>query len=67
VKQKCNELKTKPMAEVKKDLIKKGLIRIGSSAPNDVLRKMFEASSLICGKIQNHNNDLLLHNFLSNS
>jgi hypothetical protein len=66
IKQKCNELKTKPIADVKKDLIKKGLIKIGSSAPNDVLRKMFEASSLLCGEIQNHNNETILHNYLEN-
>jgi hypothetical protein len=65
VKIKCNELKTKPMTDVRTDLVKKGLIKIGSSAPQDVLRKIFEASALVCGKIQNHNNDTLLHNFIS--
>lgn len=64
IKQKCNQLKTIPLAEVKRDLVKKGLIKIGTDAPNDVLRKMFEESSLLCGTVQNHNNDTLLHNYL---
>ena len=53
-----------PIHEVKKYLIKKGFIRIGSIAPTDVLRKMYESSLLMCGEIQNHNPDNLLYNFL---
>jgi hypothetical protein len=54
-----------PIEDVKKQLIKSGLIKIGSSAPNDVLRKMFETTQLLCGDIQNHNPDNLLHNFMN--
>lgn len=60
-------LKQIPIQEVKKYLIKKGFIRVGSIAPNDVLRKMYETSILMCGEIQNHNPDNLLYNYLHNS
>jgi hypothetical protein len=58
-------LKQTPMQEIKKCLIKRGLIKIGSIAPNDVLRKMYESVVLICGEVQNHNPDNLLYNFLN--
>jgi hypothetical protein len=58
-------LKQTPIEEVKKHLIKSGLIKIGTIAPNDVLRKIYESSSLICGEVQNHNPDYLLYNFLN--
>jgi hypothetical protein len=57
-------LKQTPIEEVRRFLIKKGFIKVGSSAPNDVLRKMYETASLICGEIENHNPDNLLYNFL---
>jgi hypothetical protein len=53
------------MEEVKKTLIKKGLIKVGSTAPTDVLRKMYESVSLVCGDIQNHNPDNLLYNYMN--
>lgn len=57
-------LKQTPLDEVKRFLVKKGFIRVGTSAPNDVLRTMYETASLMCGEIQNHNADNLLYNFL---
>lgn len=56
-------LKQKPIEEIKKYLIKHGLIRVGTTAPNDVLRKMYECSVMMCGEVQNHNPDNLLYNF----
>ena len=53
--------------EIKRFLVKKGFIRVGSSAPNDVLRKMYETASLMCGEIDNHNPDNLLYNYLHNA
>ena len=64
---KTQTLKQTPIDEVKRFLIKNGFIRVGSSAPNDVLRKMYETASLVCGEIQNHNPDNLLYNFLNES
>jgi len=57
-------IKQTSMDEVKKNLIKQGLIKIGSTAPNDVLRKMYESTMLLCGDVQNHNPDNTLHNFI---
>lgn len=59
------EIKQIPLDDVKKYLIKRGLIRVGTSAPNDVLRKMYETTNLICGEIENHNADNLLFNYLN--
>jgi len=65
VARKTEELKQTPIKEVRKYLIKNGFIRIGSTAPNDVLRKMYESASLIGGEIYNHNPENLLHNYLN--
>ena len=62
-KQKMREV---PLQDVRKYLIQKGLIRVGSSCPNDVLRQMYESSMMMCGEIQNHNPDNLLYNYLHN-
>jgi hypothetical protein len=60
----AQELKQTPMDEVKRFLVKNGFIRVGSSAPNDVLRKMYETAKMMCGEIKNHNPENLLYNFL---
>lgn len=60
-------LKQVPIDEVKKYLMKRGFIKVGSSSPNDVLRKMYESAVLICGEVQNHNPDNLLYNFLNSN
>ena len=49
---------------MRKYLIKQGFIRVGANTPNDVLRKMYETTKLMCGEIQNHNPDNLLYNFI---
>ena len=58
-------LKQVSIQDVRKYLMKHGFIRVGSIAPNDVLRKMYESAILICGEVQNHNPDNLLYNFLN--
>lgn len=60
------ELRKKNINDIKAYLRKHGLIKVGSSAPNDVLRKMFE-SSMMSGEIQNNNRDVLLHNFMKDA
>ena len=60
-------LKQKPIQEVRQFLVKKGFIKVGSTTPNDVLRKMYESVSLICGEIQNHNPENLLYNFINST
>lgn len=62
---KSNILKQTPIQEVRKYLIKRGLIKVGSVAPNEVLRKMYESASMMCGDIHNHNPDNLLYNYFN--
>jgi hypothetical protein len=57
------DLKKKNINDVKKYLREHNLIKIGSNAPNDVVRKMFE-SAMLAGEITNNNQDTLLHNFM---
>ena len=58
---KIKELKHVPLKQIKEGLQKSNLIKCGSNAPNDVLRKMYE-SSMLAGDIINVNKDLILHN-----
>ena len=67
VQQASANLKNSPIEEVRRFLVKKGLIRIGSTCPSDVLRKMYESSNLLCGELQNHSPDNLLYNYLNHA
>jgi hypothetical protein len=64
---KKQHLKQIPIEEIRKTLISKGFIKVGSIAPNDVLRQMYESMALICGEVQNHNPDNLVYNFFNAS
>jgi hypothetical protein len=62
---KVHDLKQVSIPEIKRFLIKRGLIRVGTAAPNDVLRKMYESATMLCGDVYNHNPDTLLYNFFN--
>ena len=57
-------LKQKTIGEIRKYLYEHHLLKIGSNAPPDVLRRMYE-DSILTGEVKNTNKGVLLHNFLS--
>ena len=56
-------LKSKPINDIKNKLREHNLIKVGSNAPNDIIRKIYE-DSMLAGDIVNTNSDTLLHNFM---
>jgi hypothetical protein len=56
-------LKNKQLADVKKYLVEKNLIKIGSTAPPGVIRNIYEAS-MLSGEVENIGKGIGLHNFL---
>ena len=64
VREEVDKLKMTPLQEVKDYLRKHCLIKVGSNAPNDVLRKMYE-TSILSGDVNNKAKGTLLHNYLN--
>lgn len=67
ITEKAYRLKQTSIEDVKKMLVKKGLIKIGSTCPNDVLRQMYESVNLLCGDLENHNSENLLYNYFNDT
>ena len=65
INEKAQKVKQVPMSDVKKHLVNRGFIKNCTSATNDVLRKMYESTILMCGEVYNHNSDNLLYNFFN--
>jgi hypothetical protein len=55
------DLRRKNINDIKLYLREHNLIKTGSNAPNDVLRKLYE-SAMLSGEITNNNTETLLHN-----
>jgi hypothetical protein len=62
---KCIDLKQSSMKDVKQYLLKQGLIKVGTTTPNDVLRKLYESAKLIPGEVKNYNPENLLYNYFN--
>jgi hypothetical protein len=58
-------IRKKSLVEVKNYLHERGLIKYGSKAPNDILRKIYE-SSMLTGEINNQDSDVLAYNMINN-
>jgi hypothetical protein len=64
VKREHGLLKQKSITEIKKHLYDKNLLKIGSTAPNDVLRTLYE-QSILAGDVTNTSNEVQIHNFMN--
>ena len=62
IKNEVNVLKRKSINEVKSYLRKHNLTKIGSNAPDHILRTTFE-NAFLSGDVSNQNADILLHNW----
>jgi len=56
-------LKNKNLSDVKKYLVEQKLMKIGSTAPPNIIRKIYE-DSVLTGEVENVAKDVILHNFL---
>ena len=64
IKQTKDDLKKHTIRDIKIDLKKRGLLKIGSNCPDDILRKLYEDSNL-SGDIMNKSYDVLYHNYMN--
>ena len=62
IKNEVNILKKKPISEIKEYLRKHNLMKIGSSAPDNICRGIYE-SAFLSGDVHNKNSEILLHNW----
>lgn len=62
---KAIDLQQTPIKDVKQYLLKQGLIKIGTTTPNNVLRQMYESAKLLPGEVKNYNPENLLYNYFN--
>jgi hypothetical protein len=58
------ELKNVPIHDVKNELIKNNLLKLGSTAPSNLLRKIYEDANMT-GKVVNVGGDTFMHNYMN--
>lgn len=58
------ELRQESMQTIKNYLYKKSFIKVGSTAPDKVLRDMYE-SLILSGDVNNKNSHILIHNYMN--
>ncbi len=59
-------LRKRSIPEMKQYLKDHQLLKVGSTAPNDIVRQMYE-SAIMTGEIVNDNTDVLLHNITNDA
>jgi hypothetical protein len=64
IRQEHMVLNTTPISYIKKVLKEKGLLEVGSRAPEDVLRSMYTNAKLT-GDIENRNGEVLINNYMN--
>lgn len=52
------------MSDIREYLRKRGLYKVGSTAPDDVLRDIYK-NAMLTGEVENNNSSTLMHNFLN--
>jgi len=57
-------LRKKKIHDIKSELIKSGLLKYGSVAPNYLIRSLYE-NSILSGDVKNTSSTVLLHNYMS--
>ena len=60
------DLKKTNISEVRNHLKNNGLLKVGTTAPIDVLLQTYEAS-ILAGNINNKNDETLYHNFVNDN
>jgi hypothetical protein len=58
------DLRKTNILTVKNQLKNAGLLKVGTTAPNDILRQTYE-SAILAGKITNKSEETLVHNFIN--
>lgn len=63
VQEEHGTLRRESIVEIRKYLHDHGLIKVGSDAPPDVLRNLYESAKMT-GEVNNTNKHVILHNFM---
>ena len=59
-------IKARPYAQMKNELYKKGLLKIGTNAPRNLVTEIYE-NCILSGDVLNKNKDVLIHNYINDS